>query len=178
MVGRVGSGLVVESFDFLWVAGRLHVNHLSINYGGGPYQRPSLISNSTPESLPIHPRTNSRHSAKPHPAPAGRRRRSLAATSQITGVYGIRFHSFLIPVCSLSDKTHTTSRKRSDTDHSRKDVQARPMFASISMPPKIVRVVQQRFAVSRLPEIQSCLSPDAVKCLCNSMACKNGRLQC
>ena len=81
MVGRVGSGLVVESFDFLWVAGRLHVNHLSINYGGGPYQRPSLISNSTPESLPIHPRTNSRHSAKPHPAPAGRRRRSAGCGS-------------------------------------------------------------------------------------------------
>lgn len=34
---------------------------------------PFLISGYNPDRLPIHPRTNSRHAAKPHPAPASRR---------------------------------------------------------------------------------------------------------
>lgn len=39
-----------------------------------PPKGPFLISGCNPDRLPIHPRTNSRHAAKPHPAPAGRRR--------------------------------------------------------------------------------------------------------
>lgn len=37
-------------------------------------QGPFLISGYNPDRLSIHLRTNSRHSAEPHPAPAGRRR--------------------------------------------------------------------------------------------------------
>ena len=145
-----------------------------------PLQGPFLISNyQTRQAIALHLRTNSRNSVEPHPAPAGRRRRSTSCGSpdhrDVRDNVSLKFDS-LSGV--LSDKTHTTTRKRSDTGHSRKDVQAMPRFANISMPRKIVRVVQQRLAVSRLPEIQSFLSPGAVACLCNSMVCKNGCLQC
>ena len=144
-----------------------------------PPKGPFLISGCNPDRLPIHLRTNSRHAAKPHPAPLGRRRRSASCGSpdHRHAQDKVSLRPDVLSVV-LSDKTHTTSRKRSDTDHSRKDVQAMPRFANISMPPRIVRVVKQRLAVSRLPEIRSFLSPDAVKCPCNAMACKNGRLQC
>lgn len=42
---------------------------------------PFFISSYKPDRLSIHLRTNSRHAAKPHPAPAGRRRRSASCGS-------------------------------------------------------------------------------------------------
>lgn len=41
-----------------------------------PRQGPFFISSYNPDRLPIHPRTNSRHSAEHHPAPAGWRHRN------------------------------------------------------------------------------------------------------
>lgn len=46
-----------------------------------PRQGPFFISSYNPDRLPIHLRTNSRHSANPHPAQAGRRRRSVGCGS-------------------------------------------------------------------------------------------------
>lgn len=46
-----------------------------------PRQGPFLISSYNPDRLAIHLRTNSRHSAKPHPAQAGQRHRIVGYSS-------------------------------------------------------------------------------------------------
>ena len=88
------------------------------------------------------------------PVPSVRRRRIAGCGSpdhrDVRDNVSLKFDSLSVV---LSDKTHTTTRKRSDTGHSRKDVQARSQFANISMPRKIVRVVKQLLAVSRLFDV-------------------------
>ena len=144
-----------------------------------PRQGPFLISSYNPDRLPIHLRTNSRHSAKPHPAQAGQRHRIVGYSSPGYWEAPDKASPLLDPPSVLFPIKHIQPAASDQIQAiAAKDVQARSQFASISMPQRIVRAVQQLLAVSRLPEIQSFLSPGAVKCLCNAMAYKNGCLQC